>query len=45
MYKRQLTTFMGIVAAGCFGLVLVGFFTGLYYGGPACLLWLSLIHI
>ncbi len=34
-----LTTFMGIVAAGCFGLVLVGFFTGLYYGGPACLLW------
>lgn len=34
-----LTTFVGIVAGGCFGLVLVGFFTGLYYGGPACLLW------
>lgn len=29
----------GIAAAGCFGFVLVGLFSGLLYGGPACLLW------
>lgn len=34
-----LTTWMGTIAAGCFGLVLVGLFAGLYYGGPALLLW------
>lgn len=29
----------GIAAGGCFGFVLVGVFSGLLYGGPACLLW------
>jgi len=29
----------GTLAAGCFGLVLVGVFAGLGFGGPACLLW------
>lgn len=34
-----LSCLAGTLAAGCFGLVLVGLFTGLAYGGPACLLW------
>lgn len=34
-----LMTLGGVLAGGCFGLVLVGLFSGLVYGGPACLLW------
>lgn len=29
----------GTLAAGCFGLVIVGVVAGLGFGGPACLLW------
>lgn len=29
----------GGLGGGCFGFVLVGIFSGLVYGGPACLLW------
>jgi len=29
----------GTMAGGCLGLVIVGLFSGLVYGGPACLLW------
>ena len=29
----------GTLAAGCFGLVIVGVLAGLGFGGPACLLW------
>lgn len=29
----------GTLAAGCFGLVIVGLLAGLGFGGPACLLW------
>lgn len=34
-----LSCLVGTMAGGCFGLVLVGLITGLFYGGPACLLW------
>ncbi len=29
----------GMLFGGCFGFVLVALFSGLVYGGPACLLW------
>jgi hypothetical protein len=34
-----LLTFVAAVSGGCLGLILVGLFSGLVYGGPACLLW------
>jgi len=34
-----LLCFAGAASGGCFGLILVGLFSGLVYGGPACLLW------